>query len=388
MSSVDGNEKRRVVSLDEVCADGWLEELGEGADNFADLCRLVGSKFVAFAVLAGVRITAITVDRNAADATLIDFRVGDEGTEHRLSLVEFRRRLTSTMLSSEEHSKTLPDEPQPEDIQSFVGLRYLLLSPLMGFKVLELHLGGGEEPTITIEHADERVDLKLEDFREMIRDAIRDEAQRSQSEDPFSIDLTALVAADKAAAEGKWPHVIELLGSWPGPLSVLLRAPEGRELTPDVKVSLARALGMLGTAYVHTRRFDWADEVMRLAIQWGQDQDGGGDLFRRLAESCLRRERYGQAIGLLRRALSLGAHPRDVMPPLAQCYAARGRHVAAACCVEQALAAGAEAASIASVQAQSGEALGAAWTQFRSMVPEIEASETESGTSSSVDGDG
>jgi hypothetical protein len=120
---------------------------------------------------------------------------------------------------------------------------------------------------------------------------------------------------------------------------------------------------------VKTSRFDWAEEVMRLGIQWGQESAAAGDLFRRLAESFVARDRHGEAIALFRRSLALGAGPRQVLPLLAACYAARGRFVAAAVCIDEATAQGVEATEVAEVRAQVETALGPAWAKFRALVP-------------------
>ncbi|MDH5493174.1 MAG: hypothetical protein OEY14_14560, partial [Myxococcales bacterium] len=163
---------------------------------------------------------------------------------------------------------------------------------------------------------------------------------------------------------------IDLIGAWPGPLSLLLRTAEGQRLTPEVRVALASALGHLGTAYVRVGKLEWAEEVMRLGIQWGQDGPAAGDLFRRLGEACVVGERSGEAIGLLRRALALEAPERDVLPLLARSYIDRGKFVAAAVCMERATALGLSSSELAEGALAIEEALGQAWTRFRGACPD------------------
>ena len=98
----------------------------------------------------------------------------------------------------------------------------------------------------------------------------------------------------QALAAGDDERVIELLGAWPGPLSMLLRTSEGVALGADSRATLGDALGILGAAYTRTSRFDWADEVLRLGIQWAQDGAAGARLFRRLAEAHVARNRHGE----------------------------------------------------------------------------------------------
>jgi tetratricopeptide (TPR) repeat protein len=365
--------ERRAIRLDAVRADGWFERLGDDSPNFRQLCDAVGEKFVAFSVIAGVRITALTVDRRSPDATLVDFVVGDDTTEQRLALGEFRRRLVSAILAEEAPSPVdeieQEDESDLEAIQEVIGFRYVLLAPMFGIKLLELRRGGDEPAELLVESMGSEEEMTVGQLREVIRERVRRELERSRPSSPFAIDLAAIPAAEEAMADGDHAKAIELLGAWPGPLSLLLRTTEGAQLSPEVKATLARALGLLGSAYVRAERFDWAEEVMRLGIQWGQDGPAAGDLFRRMGESCVVRDRHGEAIGLLRRALALGASSHEVLPLLAAAYAERNRWVAAALCAEEALALGADAEQMGALRDDAVDKLGPAWHRFRERVP-------------------
>ncbi|MEM9189134.1 MAG: hypothetical protein AAGF12_08150 [Myxococcota bacterium] len=380
-------DERQTYSLDGVRADGWLQRLAEDSPNFDQLCEIIGESFVAFSVIAGVRVTALTVDRRNMDGSLVDFVVGDDIAEQRLPLGEFRRRLAMALLGDEPPPGEPPPNPSPEDLQGIIGFRYLLLAPVFGVRLLQLRTGRGLVPTLIlhIEGLDDEEEVEVVDFREMIRDRIRQELNESKPASPFSIDLSAVTDAEQAMADDDYDKTIELLGAWPGPLSLLLRTTEGQQLTREVKATLARALGILGTAYVRSDRFDWADEVMRLGIQWGQDGPAAGELFERMGEACVVRERHGEAIGLLRRALALGARKLTVLPLLAECYSARERHVAAVVCVEEARALGSESAKLDAIAKASKEVLGVAWTDFRAEVP---APSTNRQTVPAPDGEG
>jgi len=360
---------RRAIRLDAVRADGWFERLGEGSPNFQQLCDVVGERFVAFSVIAGVRISALTIDRQAPDATLVDFIVGEDEGEQRLPLGEFRRRLVSALLDDEPVPEDLPDDPDAEEIQAFIGFRYVLLAPIFGLRLVELRIGGGRPAYMVVNLGGAVDELPVEDFREIVRERIRAELARSRPASPFSIDLAAIPDAERAMRDEDYELVVKLLGAWPGPLSLLLRTTEGQRLGPDVRATLARSLGYLGTAYVHKGRFDWAEEVMRLGIQWAQDGPAAGDLFRRMGQACVVRGRYGEAIGLLRRAVSLGAQSRDVLPLLARSYAERERWVAAAVCAEESLSLGADEEDMEEVLERAAEVLGDAWLKFRAEIP-------------------
>jgi tetratricopeptide (TPR) repeat protein len=284
-----------------------------------------------------------------------------------LPLVEFRRRL-ALALSADDTPYPAAPEPDsgPEGLRSFLGFQYVLLAPLFGFGLVELAFDDNGALELVYETDDGRERKSVQAFRESIRQQVRALAQNEdESESPFAIDLSALPAAEKAMAVSDYDRTIDLLGSWPGPLSMLLRTAEGQSLASDVKATLAHALGLLGTAYANRGRHDWADEVMRLGIQWGQEGSAAGELFWRMGEASVARDRYGEAIGLLRRALSLGASRAAALPLLARCYEARDRWVAAALCAEEALVEGAKEEEMRALIDRARDHLGDPWTRFR-----------------------
>jgi hypothetical protein len=362
------SDARRAIDLASVRADGWFSRLGEDAREFRQLCQIVGERFVGFSIIAGIHIRALTLDRRTPDASLVDFSVGDSAIEQRLSLGEYRRRLATAMLSEEDTVDALPEEPEPDDLQAFLGVRTLMLAGLYGVELRSLRVGGGRPIGVVVGSGNSEAELTPDDLRESLRDCVRDELSRVLPQSPFAIDLARVPEAAEALASGDDERVIELLGAWPGPLSMLLRTSEGVALGADSRATLGDALGILGAAYTRTSRFDWADEVLRLGIQWAQDGAAGARLFRRLAEAHVARNRHGEAIGLLRRALALGAPSGEVLPTLARCFAARERWVAARLCVEEAEVAGVPAESLADVRHAAEAALGEAWTTLRATI--------------------
>jgi len=363
------SDARRAIDLGSVRADGWFARLGDDAREFRQLCQIVGERFVGFSIIAGIHIRALTLDRRTPDASLVDFSVGDGAIEQRLSLGEYRRRLANAMLSEEDTVDTLPDAPAPEDLQAFLGLRTLMLAGLYGVELRELRSGGGRPIGVVVASGNSEAELTPEDLRESLRDCVRDELARVRPQSPFAIDLARVPEAAEALAAGDDERVVELLGSWPGPLSMLLRTAEGMALGAESRATLGDALGILGAAYTRTARFEWADEVLRLGIQWAQDGAAGARLFRRLAEAHVARGRHGEAIGLLRRALALGAPSGDVFPTLAHCFAARERWVAARLCVEEAEVAGVPPEALDEVRAAAEAVLGTSWTRLRAAIP-------------------
>lgn len=361
----------RTYSLSKARADGWLEQLGQGSQGFAQLCEVVGTRFVAFAVIAGIRITALTVDPRSPNASMVEFEIGDIGGTQRLKLGEFRERLAEALLNDDEPQRELPDgRADSEALQSFIGFRYVLLAPLFDIGLEELRVDG-DDVFVAVTIDGERVDLTLTELREEIRERVRAESDTHRAPpSPFAIDLNLVPQARKAMGAGDAARVTDLLGAWPGPLSLLLRTAEGQTLSPEVRATLAEALGLLGSAYVQLGRHEWAQEVLRLGIQWGQEQlHVSADLFRRLGGALVAEGRHGEAIGLLRRSIGLGAPRKDVLPVLASCFHARERYIAALLCAEDAIAAGASTDQVREVRDAALARLGDPWKRFRQRVP-------------------
>lgn len=359
----------KTYRLDRVRADGWLEQLGEGSPGFSQLCEVVGKHFVAFSVIAGIRITALTVDPRNNDGSVVEFEVGASGAPQRLNLGEFRQRLARAMLSADDPDVELSEEPDSEELQQYIGFRYVLLAPLFGIRLDVLRVGSQSSSLEVICDGDD-IDMTVEQLRLVIRERILALADKHKPPSPFAIDLNVVPKARAAVAAGDPDAVVDLLESWPGPLSLLLRTHEGQSLAPEVRSTLAEALGMLGTAYVALGRADWAQEVLRLGIQWGQQSlEVSADLFRRLGEAHLSEARYGEAIGLLRRSLALGGPRTALLPLLAHCFMERQRYLPALLCADEALAAGAAEEDVQEVRERSLEVLGDAWERFRRRVP-------------------
>ncbi|MDP9152559.1 MAG: tetratricopeptide repeat protein [Myxococcota bacterium] len=338
--------QQRSFDLDAVRTDGWFERIGEGIGSFQALCEIVGERFFAFSVIVGARITALTVDRRTPDLSLVDFVVGvpdgDEGLEpQRLTLADFRRRLVGALLV--EDDRPAPDparETEIEAIQLFVGVRYLLLAPLYGYSLRRLLLVEGHSSQLVVLHDGVEETHELDAFRFRIRALVREELERVATGSRSAIDLAKVIEAEAASRNGEWPKVVQLLGSWPAPLAIYLRTPEGQLLTPEARAIIAKGLGLLGSACVHLGEIDQAEEVFRIGIQYAQEGVAAADLFRRLGEALLENDRPGEAIGPFRRALAFGGSAAEVMPSLSRAFLKRKKWVAAYACLREAFNAG------------------------------------------------
>ncbi len=358
----------RAIALDDVRADGWFERLGEGSAAFAQLNGIVGARFVAFAVVAGLRITALAVDQRNPEASTIEFGT-EGGPSQRMALGEFKKRLATALLGEDEAAPPLTPTAAPDAIQGAIGFRYVLLAPIFGIRLDTIRIPAKGDAILTISRASGVKDVTIAELRELVRQGIRDEAARAtQARSPFSIDLEAVRAAKAASAAGQHERVVSLLGTWPGPLSMLLRTMEGQNLSKEVRATIAEGLGLLGSAYAGLDRGDWAHEILRLAIQWGQDGTVTADLFRRLGATHLVQERHGEAIGMLRRAIALGGDEKEILPLLAAAYAGRERRLAALLTIERAIGVGADEAGLSELRGAMTSALGEPWKRFAAFV--------------------
>ncbi len=338
--------QHRELNLDAVRTDGWFERIGEGIGSFQALCEIIGERFFAFSIIVGARITALTVDRRNPDLSLVDFVVGlsesDEALEpQRLTLADFRRRLAGALLVEDDKPVSAPTrETEIEPIQLYIGVRYLLLAPLYGYSLQRLILGANVPGQLALLHDGVQETHDLDAFRFRIRALVREELERVGSASRSAIDLSKVSEAEAAAQRAEWSRVVQLLGSWPAPLAIFLRTPEGQLLTADARGLIAKGLGLLGSACVHLGQTEQAEEVLRIGIQYAQEGIAAADLFLRLGEALLKNDRPGEAIAPLRRSLAFGGSPANVCVPLARAFLRRKKWVAAYACFRDAMKAG------------------------------------------------
>ncbi len=120
-----------------------------------------------------------------------------------------------------------------------------------------------------------------------VRSHVREELDRVATGARSAIDLSKVAEAEACALRKEWPKVIALLGTWPAPLAIFLRTPEGQMLAPEARALIAKGLGLLGSACVHLGEIEQAEEVFRIGIQYAQEGMAAAELFRRLGEALL-----------------------------------------------------------------------------------------------------
>jgi len=370
-------------SLQSIRTDGWFERIGETIGSFHALCDIVGSNFFAFAMITGARITALTVDRRNPDNTLVDFVVGGSDGEataadaQRLTLGDFRRRLVSA-LTAEEAIPPPPTRPtDTEALQLHVGVRYMLLAPLYGYELERLDVEAAGS-VVVLRHDGVEQAVSLEAFRARIRAHVHEELERaSKAQQRGAIELSRVAEAGAAAERGDHIKVLELLGAWPAPLAIFLRTPEGQLLNAETRATIARGLGLLGSACIALDEVEKGEEVLRLAVQYAGDGPAAAGIFTRLGAAMFNDSRPGEAIGPLRRAINLGADGSEVWPLLADAFLARGRLLAALGAVREARSNGVSGEVLDRIHDRVMERLGDRYARWAQAVQNSDATAQE-----------
>jgi len=369
----------RQFSLEAVRTDGWFERIGETIGSFQALCDIIGPQFFAFAMITGARITALTVDRRVPDNTMVEFTVGDEsdegGENQSVTLGEFRKRLVAALVQEEPIPKAPQRETDIESLQQHIGVRYLLLAPLFGYGLRKLNVEG-EGSRLEVLHDGVEETYPLSAFRARMRTHVRQEFERvSRSQRDGAIDLARVAEAEDAAAGSDWNRVIELLGTWPAPLAIFLRTPEGQALGDEARQTVARGLALLGSACVELSEFEKAEEILRLAVQYTGEGPAAADVYFRLGLALLAHSRPGEAIGPLRRAVALQDSLLDVWPALGKAFLERKRNMAALAAAHAGLQRGVAPEVVWPIQTEAARRLGPGYKNWAARLDEPDVTE-------------
>jgi tetratricopeptide (TPR) repeat protein len=335
---------------------------------------VIGPRFFAFAMIAGARIVALTIDRRSPDNTLVEFVVtpdeqeAGEPPKQRLTLLEFRLRLANALMTEEPLAPPPSRLTDVEAIQRHIGVRYLLLAPVFGYSLVALTLDHfGSMLRLRRDGVEEL--YELEEFRARIRLHVREELQRSMRGGARgTIDLARIGEAEQLAMAGEHLKVIELLGAWPAPLAIFLRTPEGQALGVEARQRIASALLLLGGACINLAELDKGHEILRLGIQYALDTAIAAKLYLRLAQSLMSMNRVAEAIGPLRRAINLGGEERVAWPLLAEALARQNHKLAALAATLEARDAGLDGAELRDWQRRVEQNLGPELSRWRDLV--------------------
>lgn len=351
-----------VHDLAEARPDAWLEDVLDKSSDYERVAQIIGRSTLGLALVAGIRISSLAVDPRIPELTMIEYRVPDDPDVRQATLTEFRGRIASELLVPIQ-DKPLPSEPSTAQLQAHIGGRYLLAASLFEVQPLTLERKEGHSE-ISVEFNEIRHVLSLDHFREIIDERIRAELRISESAEGNGFDLGAVERAQQAHAQEEWDVAIELLSPLLVPVSMLLRTGEAAVLSQQVHETISTGLELLGTAHANDGQFSMASDVLRLGVQWVGDSAKAADLFLSLGDACMRAGKPGEAIGLLRRALKLGADSGQALQSLAQCLHEREQYLAALVCLDRAAAAGAGAEALQGLREAVVSHLGEDWLAF------------------------
>ena len=365
--------ERLSIDLAPLCTDDWFEQLLREMPELDELCVVLGWRCVAMSFVGGVRIVGVECDQRVPSASKVRFALADGDGDQVLELAVFQRQLASAIVADIEQPRPVPIAQTADEARKALGRRLLLVSPIFGVALETLQYGDDGPPTVAVETSEGKAELSVPALQSKLKECILAEFERPHSSTPaVSIDFNLVPQAVAANARGQYATTVLLLGPWADPLSQFLRTAQGQALARRERDLLAGALGVLGEAYAHTNEFDWAEDVLRLGIQWGADSAATAHLYQVLGLVQIRRDRCGQAIGLLRRALALGASEASVLPLLAESFLARRRFVAALACADQAVLAGAPSTLLAHTRAEAIAALGPAYDALTAFLTSAE----------------
>jgi len=333
-----------VVNLDDVRTDGWFDRLGQKIGNFEVICSLLGKRFLAYAMILGIQIRALSRDPRVPANSTVEF-TNEDSLPQMLTIGEFRSRVVHALLQQDSHR--LPDLQLPVgegDAVAVIGETNMLLAPLFDLSIRRLvWIPEKDGPSALVGYFDgDGFNLMpIEEFASVIRQKLHGDLAGTH-EEPFQLDLSAVVDARQAAREEDHGRVISFLENWPGLLATLQRTPVVHQLTEQQLETIAEGLVLLGDAFKGKERMTWAEELYRLGLQFVREGRWGARLFMQLGVLLNETSRHGEAIGLLRRAQALGVEEDEVYPYLARSFLRRGKIVAAALLINDARERGVE----------------------------------------------
>lgn len=355
-----------LVNLRQIRADGWFEQLSAQINNFDSVCAVMGDHFLAYSMILGIQIHSLATDPRVPANTTVEFSVGDD-VPQTLTLGEFRVRAVQAIIQ-QEVPPTGASLPLTVDAATdLIGQLLILLAPLFGLSLKHLVLASAdpEHPRALVGFVSQHgfSFMELGAFEDFVKQKVRRDLAGTQQE-PFRLDLSVVEQARASAARGDHDEVIAILESWPGLLVTLQRTPVLHQLEDAQLELIAEGLEILGNAFKHRDRRTWAEELYRLGLVFVREGTHAGRLFFRLGELLTEDERYGEAIGHLRRAQALGVPEPEVFPVLGRAFLRRRKIVPAAALLENAAAHGADSRDLTEDLAQARRELeqaGVAW---------------------------
>ena len=294
-----------LVSLDALRQDNWFDELKAEVDpeNIDLVSRILGKRYFAYSLLLGLQITSIRQHSDEPGNTIVEF-TSDSEMVQKLPLSQFNMQVASVLLgigiNAQRHC-TLP--LTDEQALTIIGEVPLLVAPL--FEIFPTHLAAVQKGAlfncvIGLATPKGRAFLAIEEFDKLILQLLRFDVQRyGQGKIDHDFDTEPALAAYE---QQDYQQVINLLETWPGLLSTMLKTPAQKELSDKQLMGIAKGCQLLSSAFEHIGNSEYAQEVIRLGIRYTADTPYAGPLYLEMGLILNKAEQFGEAIAYLRRA--------------------------------------------------------------------------------------
>jgi tetratricopeptide (TPR) repeat protein len=326
-------EKEILIDLSPHVVEDWFESMVRTIEGFEEVCDLVGYRFVAFAMIAGINMKAVNHNPEFPSESTVEFSIGSDKNVNEMSLEEFRKTLVLSILSPDTDSPvTLTQPVTREGITKILGVRYFLLSPLYSMKlkrlfVLDASLGF-DGYMVEVEREGKLNEWTIPVFRESLRKLVaREEVREKEPLGRFTQE--SISQAEKALEAGNPSNALEHLRDWilfvrnyriTGGIAQLLHEPDAH---------FERGLLLSGRAYRLLKRNRISEDILRFSIQLLPTARKKPIFLYELALIMIAEGRFGEAIGPLRKAQKLGIPKSLIFPLLGRAFLECGRTVAA-----------------------------------------------------------
>jgi tetratricopeptide (TPR) repeat protein len=326
-------EKDILIDLGPHLVDDWFESMVRTIEGFEEVCDLVGYRFVAFAMIAGINMKAVNHNPEFPADSTVEFSIGGDTAVNEMSIEEFRKTLVLSILSPDSDTPAaLSAPPSREEITRLLGVRYFLLAPLYALKLKRLFAldasQGFQGYVVEVEKDGKIYEWTIPIFRENLRKLVsREEIKEKEPVGRFTQESIAL--AEKALEAGNPANALEHLRDWilfvrnyriTGGIAQLLHEPDAH---------FERGLLLTGRAYRLLKRNRISEDILRFSIQLLPTARKKPVFLYELALIMVSEGRFGEAIGPLRKAQRLGIPRSLVFPHLGRAFLECNRSVAA-----------------------------------------------------------
>ena len=370
------SETAREIDLEEARADGWFDRVTSGVPALDRLCTSLGDALVALSLAAGFRIQSAAVERTTGEvATIVWARDDEDGKEITGSGAPslLRTEVLAVLIGEAEGNAPAPKPGDDiERVRAFIGQRYLLLAPLFGLTLRRLLLDDNADARVVAAHDGIEEIVTLKQLRRFLRGRVVEALQGGKGRG-VHIDLEQARMAREAFDGGRYDEVVGRLAAWVAPLMMYHRTPEGASLDAGTRADISRALGVLGQTFHKLGRAEECEEAMRLAVQYAHDSPAAAETFRTLARTMISEGRFEEAVGPLRRALSVEPDHVGALLDLARCFVKIRKSVAALGVLRLARSKSVDEALLSAAEAEIRAALGPAVDAFDTLMRPVSA---------------